>query len=607
MRHPKFAWFGWLGAGLVSTLLVASCAGGDEVDGATKPKPDSGTGAAGSGGTGGTGGGDGGGSGGTGGTAGDGGPCFPSEEVCDGIDNDCDGEIDNNATDAKTWYVDKDGDGFGVATGATIVACDKPDGYAEQVGDCNDNDPAFYPGAPETNCDDPNDYNCDGSVGYVDADGDGHPACQDCDDTDATVYPGAPELCDGKDNNCNGSASFPGGETDKDGDGVIACKDCDDNDKNNFPGNTEVCDGKDNDCNGLADFPGGEIDADGDGVPVCLDCDDNDKNNYPGNTEICDGKDNDCNGLADFPGGEVDKDGDGVPACLDCDDNDPARFPGNPEICDGKDNDCNPLTWASGGEVDNDGDGSLSCADCNDNDPTNFPGNTEKCDGKDNNCNSIVDQSEVPVNVLCPNPAQTQATTCNGASGCAVATCNADYYNLDGNYANGCECQASPSPASTGNTCANAINVGTLADVSATTVTRSGNAPFSGRSLWYTFNATDDADTLGNEYHVAVRFLTNPGGAYRMDVYRGGCPGGSGSLIGSSEDDRTSWFVDQNRTTVGCTVSSPCGQGNCRPASQPSNSWNICSNHTATYYVRIYNSGAPLCSNFTIEMSNGKY
>jgi hypothetical protein len=168
----------------------------------------------------------------TGGAAGDGAPCVPRPEICDDQDNDCDGQIDEDATDATLWYEDEDGDGFGVST-SSKQACSQPIGYANQVGDCHDGNPAFHPGAPEANCDDPNDYNCDGSVAFIDADGDTFPACQECDDTDADVYPGAPEHCDGKDGDCDGALDYPGGETDGDGDGLIACADCDDTDPTN--------------------------------------------------------------------------------------------------------------------------------------------------------------------------------------------------------------------------------------------------------------------------------------------------------------------------------------------------------------------------------------
>ena len=96
-----------------------------------------------------------------------------AEEVCDGVDNDCDGVTDGeDATDALTWYEDGDGDGYGT-TASLQTACDPPAGYALHDGDCDDADPAYHPGAAEADCTDSNDYNCDGSVGFDDADGDG--------------------------------------------------------------------------------------------------------------------------------------------------------------------------------------------------------------------------------------------------------------------------------------------------------------------------------------------------------------------------------------------------------------------------------------------------
>jgi MYXO-CTERM domain-containing protein len=129
------------------------------------------------------------------------------------------------------YYLDQDGDGFGTIDPAYQVRkdCALPTGYAKETGDCNDFNETVFPGAPER-CD-AKDNNCDGKVDEAvvnqvyceDKDSDGHgiigaamktdcaPSvgfgdCNgDCDDRNKAVYPGAPEICDGRDNNCNGS------------------------------------------------------------------------------------------------------------------------------------------------------------------------------------------------------------------------------------------------------------------------------------------------------------------------------------------------------------------------------------------------------------------
>ncbi|MBK7094713.1 MAG: hypothetical protein IPH57_06610 [Saprospiraceae bacterium] len=87
------------------------------------------------------------------------GPKPPTVEVCDGVDNDCDGTIDEGVT--TTYYLDADGDGYGLAS-SPIQACSLPSGYAAVSGDCDDGNSSIKPGAIEV-CDGV-DNDCDGNI-----------------------------------------------------------------------------------------------------------------------------------------------------------------------------------------------------------------------------------------------------------------------------------------------------------------------------------------------------------------------------------------------------------------------------------------------------------
>ncbi|MBM4367184.1 MAG: hypothetical protein FJ102_13315 [Deltaproteobacteria bacterium] len=250
-----------------------------------------------------------------------------ADETCNEADDDCDGTTDEDAVDDQTYYQDGDGDGFGT-DGATLEACVLPDGYAEYGGDCDDGDASFHPGAEES-CDDPVDYNCDGSSGSDDRDSDGVIACEDCDDGDPAVFPGAEELCNDVDDDCNGDIDAGATDADTwyaDGDsdgygGDLATLDCD-----RPAGHVETggdCNDADDDCNGTIDDDATDAstwyaDTDGDSYGTAAsttrscdqptghvanddDCDDDDDAINPAGSEACDGIDTDCDGYVDGP------------------------------------------------------------------------------------------------------------------------------------------------------------------------------------------------------------------------------------------------------------------------------------------------------------------
>ena len=171
-------------------------------------------------------------------------------EDCDGVDQDCDGSVDDGA--GRYWYLDLDGDGYGDPA-ALLVTCATPAGYSALAEDCDDTDPERAPGVEEL-CDGL-DNNCDGylGVGEGDEDGDGWWGCEgDCDETSddrAAIHPGAEDVCgDGLDSDCDHRIDEG---VDWDGDGWSSCEECRDDLAAVNPDAVEVCgDGLDNDCDG---------------------------------------------------------------------------------------------------------------------------------------------------------------------------------------------------------------------------------------------------------------------------------------------------------------------------------------------------------------------
>ena len=410
---------------------------------------------------------------------------FPgANEICDGLDNDCNGQVDDGIS--FIYYTDADGDGYGVDGTGVQGDCDQPPGTATNGGDCDDADDTAYPGATEL-CDGI-DNDCDGetddSAGtlyYTDADGDGYGAditatysCTpipgavtsggDCNDNDISIHPGAADPCDAIDQDCSGGPFATTWYQDADGDGygneavttedctqpvgfANNASDCNDADELVYPGNgcgncgnneqawiathqselldaISTCSGS---CFGSSDPDCLAICMQAEGVPasaVCLSCvDDYLACSQTGpcalfclqNPEACYG----CLVLTGCAGdlascfGQTDADGDGAWAGSDCDDNNPGISPYATEVCDGIDNNCNGqvdegVQTAYYLDLDEDGYGDnatavLSCSpvpgyitlggDCDDTDALHNPETVEVCNGIDDNCNGFIDEA----------------------------------------------------------------------------------------------------------------------------------------------------------------------------------------------------------------------
>ena len=150
-----------------------------------------------------------------------------ADEICDGKDNDCNGEVDDNPVDGETYYDDQDRDGYGDPD-YSVRSCAPVCGYVSNDQDCDDFDSDIRPGAAES-CDGV-DEDCNGEIDeglpttvyYADVDGDGFgdasdavDSCApvdgrvedntDCDDSSPTAFPGGIERSfNGIDEDCDG-------------------------------------------------------------------------------------------------------------------------------------------------------------------------------------------------------------------------------------------------------------------------------------------------------------------------------------------------------------------------------------------------------------------
>jgi hypothetical protein len=504
--------------------------------------------------------------------------CVPTgEEVCDGLDNDCNGVIDDG------FDIDSDVENCGVCD----YVCEVPNGTPACVaGECvvdtclegfhdlngGAGDGCEYECTATTEsesdddgtCSDEMDNDCDGRVDVDDSD------CADC----------YPEFCDTLDNDCDdlvdedfnltndiyncgscGTACPPRMHASPacvHGECTIVCdpgwvnEDLDD--LNGCEGvcvpdvpDETLCNGTDADCDGLVDedyvpYPCGEGACEAEsvcwrGVEDCTP--------YLPLSDVdttCDDVDDDCDGEMDEDFTPTDlctglcRDEatcvDGVETCADPRHSTDIDCDGIDEDCDGTvDEEYVPYTCGSGGCI-----RTSTCIggveDCIEGGPV-----PEVCNGSDDNCSGDIDDGDILD--MCPDPSSTphlhiasyECPLCDAVppgtpcAMCLIDVCTPGFYDVNGVIGDGCECQ--PDSTEDGiTTCAGTTrDLGIFRDSDTDNrAVVTGNLIPEGDVDWFKFRAVDmdDSGSKCDEFHVVIKFLVNPGNEYQMKVYRDG-------------------------------------------------------------------------------------
>jgi len=512
-------------------------------------------------------------------------------EYCDGKDNDCDGQTDEDCPPCREGDTQDCGTDVGECTPGVQTCSGGVFGACSGQG-------------PEPEKADGLDNDCDGST-----------------DEGLPCTPGQSMACGTEEGECQ-----PGSQACSEQGVWGECQ--------GITPEAEKCDGRDNDCDGITD-DGFMIGLDCEGAGECgsgtYECSSQSTfrcSTEPGGSQdqsrqdVCNGLDDDCDGETDeaFSVGEsclgTGLCGSGVIECLDeqtaiCS-SDPggSQDQSSAELCDGFDNDCD-------GDTDEDfgvgqpcsgtgqcGEGLLECADQASTRCSSDPGGSqdqssvEICDGLDNDCDGETDEGD-DRDLCSPLPPHVVQATCDRqAHGCrltdAASDCELGWWDFNGEYADGCE----SSDDGLGNSCATAQALDPVSDFGGGgLVTVSESLVPAGDEDWYVIsgvdNLVDDEQVTGcDSYHVRITFLDQPEGIV-FDVSTDSC-----TEIGCTGSDEFEFFTDF-RDTAGI------GECPCSMTNQPG--LNICSAEDHTFYIRVYRvAGYPVNDTpYTIQITNG--
>jgi len=475
----------------------------------------------------------------------------PTQEICNGVDDDCDGETDEDADGCVQYHLDTDGDGYGQGVGVCLCEAPEPEAsgaiWLTQGGDCNELSSSVNPGATEVcngyddNCDESVDESgaqgCNLYYADVDGDGDGDPEQGEC--VCGAVAPAGWSTSNG---DCNDSAPAISGDA------------------------QEVCNfivDIDEDCDGVTDEEGAEgcipyfLDGDGDGfgltekskclcgpigtysAPLPGDCNDALVLVNPEQWEVCNGVDDDCDGQTD-EGEEGDmcpQVANGLAGCVD-------------GLCE--------LVECHEGWSDADGDPDNGCE-----------------------CSSVAGIEDVAVGGSCAEPYVFYVMGENGEPVCVT---------LPGTN----ECQFDE--------WGNIIKqVAYVRDNPATELLVSDNIAPIGDEDWYMFTTIDVPDEY-DTYSLSVDFLHNPQEQFAFDVYKDGC------AAFDQKCQASTWYTESYDFSV--TLANGFVEGESPCAADPDDTTEtkaLCTDNSGTFYVRVFrkSDAAPACAFYTLRIRNG--
>lgn len=462
----------------------------------------------------------------------------------------------------------------------------------------------------------------------------------------------AEEKCNKEDDNCDGKVDPPSSkgcikyyqDIDLDGYGMgvgnclcespgegysMLAGDCNDVNSGVNPLAIEICNGIDDNCDGEIDGENSKnckeffFDEDGDGFPLnfddkkCLcnpeppysgekkkiDCNDKNLDVYPGADEVCNEIDDNCDELIDVEDSkgcnpfyyDGDKDGYGVSNKFKC-------------LCGPKDE-----------------YSTKKAGDCNDDDKSINPLGKEICNGMDDNCNGKVDEGDLVE--LCGTPKNAIAK-CKDK--CVIEKCVEDWFDVNQDFLDGCECKTDSFEKENNNICSNAKDLGIFPDGGFKSIVSGHNLVPSNDEDWFKLTANDNnwnAEPNGcDTFNLRIHFTKNPDNEFFYDIYRGSCAEVNNICKEAREANwATNFYKDLNPQKSGNEGECACSPKKfsaddikpdingklppCFPDCMAEPDKNLCSDNTAVFYIRVYRdkSKKGSCNEYELEISNGVY